>query len=146
MTNWLDIVIIDTALNLCTLDYKRLLIMRVIRSLIKSKNLSKMCLFEFGVRKKHFFPFPLNWMYLLFEKKTYEIHQKMMRLYICIVQWKYIKNWWSYIYHQPHQNTIPSREDKKRCWNISISFFFYYSIKAVNSFMCRVTSEIACII
>jgi len=46
-----QLIFIDPALKICTLDGKRL-ITRMITSLIKNKNLLKIYLFEFNIRKR----------------------------------------------------------------------------------------------
>lgn len=50
----------DQALKIYTLDDKRLLIMEVIISLIKNKDLLKIYVFAFNVQKRHYFPVLLN--------------------------------------------------------------------------------------
>jgi len=45
-----QLIFIDPALKICALDGKRLMITRVITSLIKNKNLLKIYLFEFNIR------------------------------------------------------------------------------------------------
>jgi len=54
-----QLIFIDPALKICTQDGKRLMITRVITSLIKNKNLLKIYLFKFNIRKRHYFPVPL---------------------------------------------------------------------------------------
>lgn len=53
-----QLIFIDLALKICTLDGKRLLIMRVIILLIKNKNFLKIYLFEFNVKKTILFSGP----------------------------------------------------------------------------------------
>ena len=49
-----QLIFIDPALKICALDGKRLLITRVIISLIKNKNKLKINLLEFNVEKRHY--------------------------------------------------------------------------------------------
>lgn len=50
----------DQALKIYTLDDKRLVIMEVIISLIKTKDLLKIYVFAFNVQKRQYFPVLLN--------------------------------------------------------------------------------------